>query len=208
MDLREVPSSTGRPSRRERVEAAQDLDVVVGGLSEADARVDDEVRLRHAGRHRPVERRAQVGDDLADDVAVVARLGSVVHHDQRHAGGGRHGSHRAAARPGAPHVVEQVRAGGEGGLGDGRLGRVDADGDAGQGRGHGRDDRHDPGDLLGRVDGRVAGSRRFAADVEQVGALGDHLAGASPPRCATGSASARRPSPENESGVTLRMPMT
>ena len=69
--------------------------------------------------------------------------------------------------------------------------------------------------LLVRRDRFVARPGRFAADVEEVRALVDH-----PPagltatdrvrRPAPRSAARRRaePSPENESGVTLRMPMT
>ena len=77
------------------------------------------------GADRPLDGGAQVGDDLGHDV-VVARLGAVVHHDQRDAA--RRGEPgQGVVGADAPDVVEQVRAGVEGRLGDGGLGRVDAE---------------------------------------------------------------------------------
>ena len=73
--------------------------------------------------------------------------------------------------------LSEVGAGVDGRGGHGRAGGVDRDHRAGQLRGDGPDHRHDARDLLGRADGRVAGPARGAADVEQVGAVGDH-----PPR--------------------------
>ena len=55
----------------------------------------------------------------------------------------------------------------------------------GQGAADRRDDRHDAATLLVRVDRRVAGPGRLAADVEQVGALVDHRRA-----CATATATA------------------
>ncbi len=55
----------------------------------------------------------------------------------------------------------------------------------------------------------VTGPGRLAADVEQVRALGGHLTSPRPSAAATGSAEpVSRPSPLNESGVTLMMPIT
>ena len=124
VDLRDVPSRIGRPQRPQRAEVAEQRDVVVGGLPEPDARVDDERRPAGRRHARPAQGRPQVGDDLAHDV-VVAGLGPVVHHDERHAGArGQLG--QSGVRAGAPDVVEQVRAGGQGGLGNDDLGGVDA----------------------------------------------------------------------------------
>ena len=116
----------------------------------------------------------------------------------------------ASSSPTAPHVVDQVRAGGERGLGDGGLGRVDAQRRVGQGRPEGRDDRHDPAAFLVLGDRGVPGPRRFATDVEDVGALLDHPAAGrdAPPSTGSPRRPPSRPSPENESGVTLRMPIT
>ena len=56
----------------------------------------------------------------------VARLGAVVHDDQRDAVVGGEPGERVVVAD-APDVVDEVGAGGEGGLGDGGLGRVDAE---------------------------------------------------------------------------------
>ena len=56
----------------------------------------------------------------------VARLGAVVHDDERDAVIGCETGQRVVVAD-APDVVDEVRAGGEGSLGDGGLGRVDAD---------------------------------------------------------------------------------
>ena len=74
----------------------------------------------------------------------------------------------------APDVVDEVGAGGERGLGDGRLGGVDAERGVGERLAQGRDDRHDPPPLLVEGDRVVARPGRLAADVEDVGALLDH----------------------------------
>ncbi len=91
--------------------------------------------------------------------------------------GGRDAGHRAGIGPGAPHVVEQMGARGQGGLGDRGLGGVDAQGRLGKGGRHGRDDRHDPGDLGPFVDWLVARTGALAADVEHVRAFRDHPPG-------------------------------
>jgi hypothetical protein len=77
--------------------------------------------------------------------------------------------------------------------------RVDADSQAFLGR----FDRHDPVQL--DVDGyRGAGPRRFAADIDDVGAVRRH-----PSRLLSArSRSTNIPPSENESGVTFRMPIT
>ena len=65
--------------------------------------------------------------------------------------------------------------------------------------------------LLGRGDARVTGPARRAADVEEVGAVRDHppRLGDAPPRPGPAPVvPASSPSPENESGVTLSMPIT
>ena len=64
--------------------------------------------------------------------------------------------------------------------------------------------------FLGRVDLGMARPGGFAADVEDVRAFGDHAAApGSRPRPGVGPLPApSNPSPENESGVTLTMPIT
>jgi hypothetical protein len=67
------------------------------------------------------------------------------------------------------------------------------------------DDRHHARQLfLHRHAGR-AGTGRFAADVDDVDAVLDHLLG---PLQTRTRATGKRPPSEKESGVTLRMPMT
>ena len=51
-DLRDEPSSSGRPSDAELAQAADDLDVLAQPLAEADAGVDDDLRRVDAGRAR------------------------------------------------------------------------------------------------------------------------------------------------------------
>ena len=49
-DLREVPSTIGRPSVGELVQAVEELEVVLEGLGEADARIDLDALSRDARR--------------------------------------------------------------------------------------------------------------------------------------------------------------
>ena len=103
----------------------------------------------------------------------VPGLGPVVHDHQRDpVVRGEPDERLVVADP--PDVVDQVGAGGQGGLGDGRLRGVDAERRVGQGRPQAGDDRHDPAALLVGRHGVVSRARRFATDVEQVGALVDH----------------------------------
>ena len=55
----------------ERGQAGQQLEVLLGGLAEADARVDDELLAMAARRDGPVDGPAEVRHDLADDVPVL-----------------------------------------------------------------------------------------------------------------------------------------
>ena len=72
-DLREVPSTTGRPIAAISSEAAQQLEVVLERLAEADPRVQLHALLgdpgRHGGGEPLLEERLDVGDDV-----VVARV--------------------------------------------------------------------------------------------------------------------------------------
>ena len=51
VDLRDVPSSVGKPSATRRSERAQQREVVLGRLSEADPRIEDHVLGADAGAH-------------------------------------------------------------------------------------------------------------------------------------------------------------
>ena len=74
----------------------------------------------------------------------------------------------------APDVIHEIGTGSEGSLSDDRLCRIDAEGRLWQGPPNGLDHRHHSTDLVvgGNLD--VPRSGRLAADVEQIGALGDH----------------------------------
>ena len=113
--------------------------------------------------------------DLADEIAV-ARLGAVVHHDQRDLASRCEPDERVVLAD-APDVVDGVGAGIERGRGDAGLGRVDRERHRRQRRANGADDRDRPAQLLHLVDGRVARPGGFAADVEEVGARRGHLDG-------------------------------
>ena len=183
-------------------------------------------RSRSPGRRsgRPGRRRARSARSIAARRSAmtsatqvgVARLGAVVHDDERDAVGRRRARASAVVRPDAPDVVDQVGAGVEGRLGDGRLGRVDADRGVGEGGADGRDDRDDPrGSLLGRRRpgrGRAGSTRRRCRGGRRPrrpsGAARRRSTGSgrrrSSGRAGRRAARRRRTSP----GVTLRMPIT
>ena len=205
--MRLVPSRIGRPEQAQRPELAQQLEVVVGGLAEPEARIDDEILPRQPETQGAFDGALEVRDELGQEPRV-AGLGPIVHDDERDAVVGGEAGQRVVLAD-RPHVVDEIRAGGERGLGHRGLGRVDAQGRLGQGRPQGRDDRHDPATFLVLGDRGVPGPRRFATDVEDVGTLLDHPAAGARRAASTGSSpAASSPSPENESGVTLRMPIT
>ncbi len=68
VDLRLVPSRTGRPSAASRREVVQHGQVLLGRLAEADTRVDDQALPDDAGAEGAIERARQIGDHLGDDV--------------------------------------------------------------------------------------------------------------------------------------------
>ena len=136
--------------------------------------IDDEVVPAHAEPQGALEGSLQVGDELGQE-GRVARLGAVVHDHERDAVVGGQAGQRVVVAD-TPDVVDEVRAGGERRLGDGRLGRVDAERHRRKRRPERRDDRHDATSLLVRGDRLVARAGGLAADVEDVGALVDHPA--------------------------------
>jgi len=151
---------------------AHDLEVVLGRLAEAEARVDDQVSARDAGFLRPIEGGSQVGQELGHEVGVLGHR-AVVHDDERDLPLPGEAGHGVVARH-APDIVEEHRPRGQGGRRDFDLGGIDADRDPRQ-RGVDRGDHRDgAGRLLGRGHGLVARSRRLRAHVENVGSLFDH----------------------------------
>ena len=71
--LREVPTTIGRPSVAQLAEPAQQLEVVLDGLAEADPRVDPDPLLGDPGCDRELDPLGEERLDLVDDV-VVARV--------------------------------------------------------------------------------------------------------------------------------------
>ena len=95
-----------------------------------------------------------------------------MHDDEGDAGVGDGRDHRGVGEA-AADVVDEGRAGGEGLLGDGGAHGVDGDGDALGGQA--ADDGDDPAQFLVLVDPGGAGAGGLAADVDEVGALGDEV---------------------------------
>ena len=208
VDLRLVPEQDRPAEHPQLAEVAQQCEILVGRLAEPEPGIDDEVVPADAEPQGAVDGALEVGDDLGQE-GRVARLGPVVHDHQRDAViGGEPGERLVVAD--APHVVDQVGAGGQRGLGDRGLRGVDAERHAGQGRPEAGDDRDDPA----RAPRRRRPARGRAASIRRRRRAGRRPRRPSagrprrPPRPGRSRPPARRPSPENESGVTLRMPIT
>ena len=121
-------------------------------------------------------RTCQLVEHLGDDVVVdraavhVVAVAAPVHDDVRRPGVG-HDPRHARVGQAAAHVVDHVRAGRQGGGSHRGPHRVDADDHAlGGQRPH--DGQH-PAQLLLGVDPLRARPGRLAADVDEVGAVGD-----------------------------------
>ena len=119
---------------------------------------------------------AHVGDDVAVVGAFVHRPGIAahVHEHDRYATVGDEREHRRVVQA-RRHVVDELRAGVERGLGHDGLAGVDTDRNAE--RRDALDDGCRPVDL--HVGRHILGPRtcRLASDVDEVGALRDHLGG-------------------------------
>ena len=169
------------------LQARQDLERLRRGLGEVRARVDQDLLLGDPARRRDVHPLAQEADHVLDDVVVqvgVEHLGlrrrARMHEDER---GPRARAH--VREPGiaqAADVVDDRRAGGDRGLGDGGLVGVDGHHDVLRQRAHGLDHRHDAVDLLVRVDRRAVRHVGLAADVDDARAGRDELPRAAHPR--------------------------
>ena len=166
---------------------------------------------RHARRRRRAPMAcAEFRGDVADDVVVVgvavhvARAAAHVHQHER-------GPRRAATSPSAGSYCSPLMSltsdapGGQRGVGDVGLVGVDGDRDRAAARASASRTGRTRATLLAASTGCAPGPRRLAADVEDVGALRLHRERARRPRARRRSTS---PPSENESGVTLRTPMT
>ena len=110
--LRELPITTGR-DRRDLIQVAQQLEVVLDGLAEADPRIEPHVLLRHTLGNGKSEAFLQKGPDIAHHV-VVARVACMVRGSPSIASGSsrRRGATRPASsgKSGRPSVVHEGRA--------------------------------------------------------------------------------------------------
>lgn len=123
---------------------------MLGGLGEAEPRVDDDAVGGHPRAERVVDALGQFGPDVGDHVAVDGQLAhgtrvpAPVHEHPRAAGVTHDPGHVRVGQP-AGDVVDHRRTGGQGRLGDPGPGRVDADRHARGGQL--ADDREHPADL-------------------------------------------------------------
>ena len=178
--MRLAPTSSGRPSAVEHVEAAQELPVVVRPLGEAEPGVEDDPLARDAGRHGRVEPLAQLTAYAADD-AVGLVVGEVAHPV-----GVGPPVHRDVGRVAAGDDVEDRRVGEAAGDVVDDLAPASSAASATSARmvstettapspASCADDRDDAVELLGDQRAGGAGAGGLAADVEQVGAVGEQL---------------------------------
>ena len=173
------PEEERGPEGAERRERAEQGEVVLEALPEADAWVHHEPIRGDPSGDRGVQSVPQAGSDLVDGVAVgrcvLHGLGRplAMHEHQEEVrlppqlGDG--GEHPRVREPSAD-VVDDRGAGLHGPAGHLGLGGVHRDRRRPE-RAEPRDDREDPAQLLLRRDRRGAGPRRLPADVEHVGAL-------------------------------------
>ena len=137
--LRDVPTTSGRPELAQLAEPAEQLEVVLDGLAEADPRIEPDPLLGDPGRHRDLDPLGEERLDVVDDVVV----GRVLLHRPRVPGmcirttpalalGAQRRHLRVAAQRG--DVVDDRGPGVERRLGDRGLRGVDRDRrpDAGQ----------------------------------------------------------------------------
>ena len=156
------------------VEAPDDLEVLGGRLAEADPRIDDD--LHHTIGERTLGLSAEEAAHVVHDVAVIGKalhrrriVDRRVHHDDRHLVTHGDSKHRPVAQ--ARDVVDHRHASVDRRLRHGGVPRVDADRHAQRHRP--LDHWEDPAELV--VDGHRLGARPrgLAADVDDVGTLGD-----------------------------------
>ena len=167
--------------RPQRVEVAQQLPAVRGGLGEAQAGVEHDPVVGDAGRADRLHPLLQLAADRGHHApgAVVERevthpvaVGTPVHRHVRRSRVGHHVQHGGVGEP-PGDVVDHDRTGLQGGLGHLVAHRVDRD-QRPRG-GQLADHRHHAGQLLGDQGPGRPGAGRLAADVEQVGALLEQL---------------------------------
>jgi hypothetical protein len=161
----------------EEVEVGEEGEVVVGGFSEADARVEEECVLGDAVGGAVGGDGFEEGSDFCEEVGVVRlelhgfRHVLHVHDDGTGLGFGDGFAHERVLQ--AVDIVDEVGTGAECGAGDFGFPCVDGEGDVGEG-GEEFDDGDGASEFFVEGDGLGSGACGFAADVDDVGAEGDH----------------------------------
>ena len=177
--LRDVPTTTGRPSATissSRRRSSRLWSSVLPKPMPGSSQTRSSATPAADGEREPLlEERLHVRDDVVVARIVLhgARLAEHVHQAAVHAGVG-HQTRELRLEAEGRHVVHDRRARVDRGAGDLDLRRVDRDARAH--RGGALDDRQHAADLLVGRDGLRPGTRRLAADVEDVRALVEQLA--------------------------------
>ena len=169
--LREVPTTHGETGGDQRVEVGEQREVVADGLAEADAGVDPDLARRPsaaAASARSTRNAPHLGHDV-----VVAGVGlhgpgvaQHVHRDEPDAGPGRRGHVGQVAETSLTSVAPAAMAASA--TSAWRVSMLTRTSPASASI-----DGDHPAAFLGRIDGLGAGPGRLAADVDDVGALGD-----------------------------------
>ena len=192
--LREKPIDDRPPERREHVEPAHELEVVLHRLAEADSRVEADLLLAHALCDGERDALLQERRDLGRDVAVARidlhrpRLALHVHQAEVGARVRDDGSQRRIT-PERGYVVHELHPELECASGDLRLRSVDRDRELARDRlEHGQHST----ELLVDPDTVGAGPGGLAADVDDRRAVGHHPPGGRDGVIRVGSARLRR----------------
>ena len=173
--LREAPTSSGRPNDCEFVEPRQRHHALLRRLAEADAGIEHDIARRNTGLRRDLERAGEEGRDILHDVDAGIGAVAVVHDDHGHIARRDQAGHVGIALQ-APDIVGDRSAMIQRPGDDGRFHAVDRDGNAE--RDHIGQHRLQPLQLFVRRDGsRSIGPGGFRADVDDIGAFGDHAPG-------------------------------
>ena len=199
------PHQHGASQRDDPVEPADELEILVGGLAEADPGVEPDALLVDARGHGRAEALVEERRDLVDDVLVPGRVlhrRRVALHVHQADVDTRVGDDARELRVASEcrDVVHHRRAERDRPAGNFGARGVDRDREAGEELEH----RHDPPQLLRLAHGLCSGACRLAADVDERRAFGEHP----PAGFAASSGEAYDPPSEKLSGVTLTIPIT
>ena len=172
--------------------------------AKADAGIEHDIVARDAGAVGNLERALEEGGDVGHDVGGI-RLFAVVHHHHRHADG-RATTRAMSGSRCRPQTSLTIAAPARSAQSATLAFMVSIETGTPSATTAGSTGFEAAHFVVGRHRLHAAvGAGQFCADVDDVGAVGDHLAGM---RDAAIRGSINLPPSENESGVTLRMPIT